>query len=221
MSIKTMSLEISEHTHERASLMVVGTAIVRGEEIPAMGRIYVFDIIDVVPEPDRPETGKKLKLVAKEEVKGAVTAVTESGTQGFLLAAQGQKCMVRGLKEDGSLLPVAFMDMQCYVSVAKELKGTGLCVMGDPVKGIWLTGYTEDPYQLRLFGKSSKHIEVIAADLLPDGKQLYIMIADADCNIHILQFDPESRLSGLVALSPFPLLSSTQIDYTLTTVPRS
>ena len=99
-------------------------------------------MIDVVPEPDRPETGRALKLIAKEEVKGAVTALSGIGTQGFLLVAQGQKCMVRGLKEDGTLLPVAFMDMRCYVSVAKELHETGLCLMADAVKGVWFTGYT-------------------------------------------------------------------------------
>lgn len=94
-----------------------------------------------MPEPDHPETGRALKLIAKEEVKGAVTALSGIGTQGFLLVAQGQKCMVRGLKEDGTLLPVAFMDMQCYVSVAKELPETGLCLMADAVKGVWFTGY--------------------------------------------------------------------------------
>lgn len=206
MSVKTMSLETSEITHERQDLITVGTAVIRGEDLPAIGRIYVFDIIDVVPEPDRPETGKKLKLIAKEEVKGAVTSLSEIGTQGFLLAAQGQKCMVRGLKEDGTLLPVAFMDMQCYVSAAKELKGTGLCAMSDAIKGIWFAGYTEDPYRLRLFGKSSKHIEAITADFLPDGKQLYIVAADADCNIHVLQYDPESTSPSLY--STFPVQSS-------------
>ena len=55
--------------------------------------------------------------------------------------------------------------------------------------------WQEDPYQLRLFGKSPHPIEVIAADFLPDGKQLYMAVADADCNIHILQFDPERTLS--------------------------
>ena len=95
-----------------------------------------------MPDPERPETGRALKLIAKEDVKGAVTAVSGVGTQGFLLAAQGQKCMVRGLKEDGSLLPVAFLDMQCYVSVVSELPGTGLCLMGDAVKGVWFCGYT-------------------------------------------------------------------------------
>ena len=136
-----MTLEISEHTHARQELVVVGTALIRGEDLPSIGRIYIFAIIDVVPEPDRPATGRKLKPIAKEDVKGAVTTLSEIGSQGFLLASHGQKCMVRGLKEDGSLLPVAFMDMQCYSTVAKELRGTGLCLMGDIIKGVWLTGY--------------------------------------------------------------------------------
>lgn len=142
MCIKTLSLEVSEHTRERQTLVCVGTAIVRGgEDLPAQGRVLVFNVIDVVPEPGKPETAHKLKLIAQAEVKGAVTALSEIGTQGFLLAAQGQKCIVRGLKEDGSLLPVAFMDMQCYTTVAKGLKGTGMCLMGDAVKGVWFAGY--------------------------------------------------------------------------------
>ena len=142
MCIKTMNLEISELVSRRQPLVAVGTAFIRGEDLPAQGRIYIFDIIEVVPEPDQPETGRKLKLIAKEEVKGAVTGLSEVGTEGFLIAAQGQKCMVRGLKEDGTLMPVSFLDTQCYVSVIKELKGTGMCVMGDVIKGIWFVGYT-------------------------------------------------------------------------------
>jgi cleavage and polyadenylation specificity factor subunit 1 len=86
------------------------------------------------------------------------------------------------------------MDMNCYVTSVKELRGTGLCVLADAVKGVWLTGYTEEPYMMMLFGKSSTSIEVVAADLLPDGKELYIVAADADCNLHIMQYDPERKL---------------------------
>ncbi len=141
-----MSLEVSDITHERQELVVVGTSIIRGEDLPAIGRVYIFGIIDVVPEPGIPLTGRKLKLIIKEELKGAVTAVAAIGTQGCLLIAQGQKCLVRGLKEDmttfKTLLPVAFMDMQCYVTDIKELGDTGLFLMADAIKGVWLTGYT-------------------------------------------------------------------------------
>jgi cleavage and polyadenylation specificity factor subunit 1 len=194
LCVKTLNLEISETTNERRQLITVGTAISRGEDLAIKGRLYVYDIVTVIPEPDRPETNKKLKLIAKEEIpRGAITAVSEIGTQGFMLVAQGQKCMVRGLKEDGTLLPVAFMDMNCYVTSVKELRGTGLCVMADAVKGVWFTGYTEEPYKMLLFGKSSANLEVVAADILPDGKDLYIVAADAECNLHIFQYDPERK----------------------------
>lgn len=146
MCIKTMRLEISEQTHERQDLVVVGTAVIRSEGLPQIGRVYIFAIIDVVPEPGIPQTGRKLKLIIKEELKGAVTAVSPIGTQGFLMVAQGQKCLVRGLKEDGTLLPVAFIDVQCYVTAVKELKGTGMCLMADAIKGVWLTGYYVRPF---------------------------------------------------------------------------
>jgi len=142
LSAKVISLEISEHSQERKQLIAVGTSITKGEDLATRGAIYIFDISSVIPEPDRPETDRKLKLVAKEEVRGAVTAVAGLSQPGFLLMAQGQKCMVRGLKEDGSLLPVAFMDMQCYSSVVKELKGTGMCIFGDALKGLWFVGFS-------------------------------------------------------------------------------
>ncbi len=142
MAMKTMSLEVSENTHERRDMIVVGTSLARGEDIPSRGCIYVFEVIKVVSDPEKPQANHRLKLIGKEPVKGAVTALSEIGSQGFLIAAQGQKSMVRGLKEDGSLLPVAFMDMQCYVSVVKELRGTGMCILGDAVKGLWFAGYS-------------------------------------------------------------------------------
>jgi cleavage and polyadenylation specificity factor subunit 1 len=142
LCIKTLNLEVSETTHQRKDLIAVGTSIVHGEDLATKGRIRIFEVITVVPEPDRPETNKRLKLIVKDEVKGAVSAISELGTQGFLIMAQGQKCMVRGLKEDGTLLPVAFMDMQCYVTELKTLHNTGMLLTADAYRGVWFAGYT-------------------------------------------------------------------------------
>ncbi|KAI0158196.1 CPSF A subunit region-domain-containing protein [Xylariaceae sp. FL1272] len=192
MCVETLHLEVSEATNERKYLIVVGTAIIRGEDLPIKGRVLVYDVVAVIPEPGKPETDKRLKLMAKEDIpRGAITALSEIGTQGLMLVAQGQKCMVRGLKEDGSLLPVAFMDMNCYVTAVRELRGTGLCLMADAVKGLWFTGYTEEPYRMILFGKSSTKLEVLTAEFLPDGNELSIVACDSDGGIHILEFDPE------------------------------
>ena len=190
--MKTLHLEVSEETKERRMLVAVGTALSKGEDLPTRGRIQVFDIVTVIPEPGRPETNRRLKLIAKEEIpRGGVTALSEIGSQGLMLIAQGQKCMVRGLKEDGSLLPVAFLDMSCHVSSAKGLAGTGLCVVADTFKGVWFAGYTEEPYTFKILGKSNGTLPMLMADFLPDGDDLSVVAIDADGDLHILEFDPE------------------------------
>lgn len=40
-------------------------------------------------------------------------------------------------------------------------------------------------------------MEVITAEFLPHNKDLFILVADADCNLHVYQFDPERKLSRL------------------------
>ncbi|KAJ6442592.1 protein CFT1 [Purpureocillium lavendulum] len=191
-SMRTLHLEVSEETRERRMLVAVGTALSKGEDLPTRGRVQVFDIVAVIPEPGRPETNRRLKLIAKEEIpRGGVTALSEIGTQGLMLVAQGQKCMVRGLKEDGSLLPVAFLDMNCHVASAKGLPGTGLCLMADAFKGLWFAGYTEEPYTFKVLGKSSGNLPLLVADFLPDGEDLSLVAVDADGDMHILEFNPE------------------------------
>ena len=197
-SMKTLHLEVSEETKERRMLLAVGTALSKGEDLPTRGRVQVFDIVTVIPEPGRPETNKRLKLIAKEEIpRGGVTALSEIGSQGLMLVAQGQKCMVRGLKEDGTLLPVAFLDMSCYVASARELPGTGLCLMADAFKGVWFAGYTEEPYTFKVLGKSNSRLPLLVADFLPDGEDLSIVAADADGDLHILEFNPDRTFSHI------------------------
>ncbi|KEY74035.1 hypothetical protein S7711_02625 [Stachybotrys chartarum IBT 7711] len=191
-SMKTILLEVSEETKERRMLLVVGTALTKGEDLPTRGRLQVLDIVAVIPEPGRPETNRRLKPVAKEDIpRGGVTALSEIGSQGLMLIAQGQKCMVRGLKEDGTLLPVAFLDMSCYVVSATELPGTGLCLIADAFKGVWFAGYTEEPYTFKVLGKSSTRVPLLVADFLPDGEDLSIVASDADGEIHIFEFNPD------------------------------
>ncbi|KAF8477455.1 CPSF A subunit region-domain-containing protein [Kalaharituber pfeilii] len=216
--IKTVELEVSEQTKERKQLVAVGTGIFRGEDSAARGAIYVFEVIEVVPEPGRPETNRKFKLVVREEVKGTVSALC--GVNGFLLAAQGQKVMVRGLKEDQSLLPVAFMDMNMYVTVAKNLNG--MILFGDFMKSVSFVGFTEEPFKMTPFGKDVQKLEVVAADFLPDGNQLLFVVADAESNINILQYDPEhpKSLAGQRLIRRAEFFTGHEIR-TVTMLPRT
>lgn len=46
---------------------------------------------------------------------------------------------------------------------------------------------------MTIFGKAKSPQEILNAEFLPFDKQLFIILADADCNIHVLQYDPERK----------------------------
>ncbi|CAK1363621.1 unnamed protein product [Cercospora beticola] len=194
--LKVMVLEVSENSHEQKPLVVVSTAAQRGEDMPAKGAVILYDIIDVVPEPDVAESGFKLHQLAREQSRGAITALAGPFPGGFVGTAQGLKLMVRGLKEDGTCLPVAFLDAQSYTHTLKVLSGRGMWLAGDVWKGLWFGGFTEEPYKLTVMGKSPKSkMEIMAAEFLPFDGGLYILIMDADMDLHVLQYDPENPKS--------------------------
>ncbi|KAG9903177.1 protein CFT1, partial [Aureobasidium melanogenum] len=195
-SMEVMPLEVSEITHQHRLLVALGTITQRAENYAAKGCIYTLEIIDVVPEPGLPETGKKFRVFGREETKSGITALM--GIAGLVGTAQGQKIMIRGLREDGSCLPVAFLDAQCYITSLKTLASSKLWIAADAWKGLWFGGFGEEPYKLSLFGKSRSQMEVVSAEFLPFEGQLYILIIDADLDIHVLQYDPEhpKSLSG-------------------------
>ncbi|KAF2764795.1 hypothetical protein EJ03DRAFT_385763 [Teratosphaeria nubilosa] len=197
-SMKVLQIEVSEQTREQRQMIVLGTAALRGEDMPARGSVTVFDIIDVVPDPEKPESGIAMKLTSREETKGAVSAV-EGMKYGLIGTCQGMKVMVRGLKEDGSCLPVAFLDAQCYGSTLKSFGDTGMWLLGDAWKGLWFGGWTEEPYRLLVMGKSRANMEIVQAEFLPFDGGLYLCVVDGNCDLHILQYDPEhpNSLNGL------------------------
>lgn len=224
LDLKAVSLETSEITHRQQELIVVGTGTIKGESIVARGHIYLFSVAEVVPRPGIPESDLKLKLISTEDVRGAVTTITPIGSQGFVLAAQGQKCMVRGLREDMSILPVAFMDMHYYTSISKTLPGTGLCILADAFSGLWVVGYSEEPYKLQMLSRDLEEPSVLAADFLPteDGKELYVVAIDGHGILRMLQYDPENVKSDrgrkLLLRSTF---DTGDFPTTMTRIPRT
>ena len=137
--MEVMPLEVSEITHQHRLLVALGTISQRAENYAAKGCIYTLEIIDVVPEPGQPETGKKFRVFGREETKSGITALM--GIAGLVGTAQGQKLMIRGLREDGSCLPVAFLDAQCYIASLKTLASSKLWIAADAWKGLWFGGF--------------------------------------------------------------------------------
>ena len=50
---------------------------------------YIFEVVEVVPQPGRPQSKYKLKLLCHDPCKGAVTAISD--INGYLVSATAQK----------------------------------------------------------------------------------------------------------------------------------
>lgn len=133
-----------------------------------MLQIYIFDIIEVVPEPDNPQTNHKFKLLHQEDVKGAVTALC--AVNGYLVTCVGPKVgisklqingsyrviliirkqptlycyvflkvIIRSFEDNESLVGVAFIDVQIYVTSVAAIKN--VILLGDAYKSVWFLGF--------------------------------------------------------------------------------
>ncbi|KAL3319241.1 Cleavage and polyadenylation specificity factor subunit 1, partial [Cichlidogyrus casuarinus] len=87
--LKTVALKVAQSAQGTRDLLAVCANLSYGEEIPVRGRIVIFDIVEVVPQPGRPLTSHKMKKLCDQEQQGSVTCL--SSCSGHLLGAVGQK----------------------------------------------------------------------------------------------------------------------------------
>ncbi|KAG0253424.1 Cleavage and polyadenylation specificity factor subunit 1 [Actinomortierella ambigua] len=185
-SMECVSLESSQDASGRKKFIAVGTSYVKGEDSTMRGTIYIFDIIEVVPEPDNPQTDHKLKLLHSEDVKGAVTAL--AALTGYLLTCVGTKVVIRSFEDNETLTGIAFIDVQIFVTSVKVVKNT--IILADAYKSVWFIGFQDEPTKLVLLGKDYSSMEAMNVSYLIENQSLYITVADAEKNIRLLQYAP-------------------------------
>lgn len=191
--ITIVTLETASTETGTKDYVAVGTTIDRGEDLAAKGCTYIFEIVEVVPDPSlNPKRWYKLRLRCRDDAKGPVTAVC--GFQGYLVSSMGQKIFVRAFDSDERLVGVAFLDVGVYVTSLRTLKN--LLLVGDAVKSVWLVAFQEDPYKLALLAKDSERVCVTCADFFFSDGVLGIVSGDEDGILRIYEYnptDPESR----------------------------
>ncbi|CAG8700900.1 13131_t:CDS:10 [Funneliformis caledonium] len=114
--------------------------------------VYIFEIIEVVPEPDNPQTNHKFKLLCHEEVKGSVTAICD--VKEYLLTC----IFIRAFEDNDRLISMAFIDIQIYGISVVSVKATYYWEMYTRVFGF--LDSRKKPAKLILVADMDKNIHV-------------------------------------------------------------
>lgn len=196
LHIKSVPLDVgssAKRFKNRKEFILVGSGKYTTEDLAANGAFKLLEIIDIIPEPGRPETNHKFKEFTHQDIRGAVTSLCD--VTGRFLIAQGQKIIVRDIK-DNTAVPVAFFDTSVYVTEAKSFGN--FVLLGDTLKSVWLAGFDAEPFRMLMLGKDLHGFDVSCADFLVKDESLYIVVADSKGILNILQYNPEdpSSLNG-------------------------
>lgn len=194
MDVKTMVLDVGSERKRfksKQEFLLIGVGNYRMEDLSANGAYKLVEIIDIIPEPGKPETNHKFKEMFTEDQKGAATSICE--VSGRFLVTQGQKIIVRDIK-DNSAVPVAFLDTSVYVSEAKSFGN--LVLLGDSLKSVWLAGFDAEPFRMIMLGKDLHKFDVSCADFLVRNEEVHLLIADNNERLHVLLYNPEDPRSS-------------------------
>uniref|UniRef100_T1HLS2 Cleavage and polyadenylation specificity factor subunit 1 n=1 Tax=Rhodnius prolixus TaxID=13249 RepID=T1HLS2_RHOPR len=188
--LKNVSLAYEGTRSGLKGYISLGTNYNYSEDITSRGRIWLFDIIDVVPEPGQPLTKNRIKMVYNKDQKGPITAITH--VLGFLVSAVGQKIYIWQLK-DNDLVGVAFIDTQVYIHQLLSIKS--LILVADIYKSITLLRFQEEYRTLSLVSRDFRAAEAYAIDFLIDNTNLGFLVSDREKNVVLYMYQPEARES--------------------------
>ncbi|CAG9764667.1 unnamed protein product [Ceutorhynchus assimilis] len=188
--LRNVSLEYEGARSGLKGYIAVGTNYNYGEDITSRGRILIYDIIEVVPEPGQPLTKNKFKEIYAKEQKGPVTALSQ--VKGFLISAVGQKIYIWQLK-DNDLIGVAFIDTQVYTHQILTIKN--LILIGDVYQSISLLRFQEEYRTLSMVSRDLRNCEVYSIEYMIDNSNMGFLISDKEKNLSICMYQPEARES--------------------------
>ncbi|XP_017784844.1 PREDICTED: cleavage and polyadenylation specificity factor subunit 1 isoform X1 [Nicrophorus vespilloides] len=188
--LKNVSLAYEGTRSGLKGYIAMGTNYNYGEDITSRGRILIYDIIEVVPEPGQPLTKNRFKEIYAKEQKGPVTAISQ--VKGFLVSAVGQKIYIWQLK-DNDLVGVAFIDTQIYTHQILAIKS--LILVADVYKSVALLRFQEEYRTLSLVSRDFRPSEVYTIEYLIDNSTLGFLVSDSEKNLILYMYQPEARES--------------------------
>ncbi|QOU18356.1 hypothetical protein BRETT_000082 [Brettanomyces bruxellensis] len=198
-TLKVMKLNIFETMNDTKNYVIVGSGKYRVEDLATKGSWMVYEIIDVVPDPNHPEAKNRLKLIKSESSRGSILG--SCNISGRFSLVQAQRMLVRTIKKDGNAVPVAFTDTSLYTKDVKSFED--MMIIGDAFDGLSLYGFDAEPYRMLKLGKETQNLSLTACDFIVHEGGLYIIAADEDSVLHLLEYDPydPESMKGLKLLT--------------------
>ncbi|KAJ1979968.1 mRNA cleavage and polyadenylation factor subunit, partial [Dimargaris verticillata] len=187
-SLKCLSLNSKETVSGRKWCMTVSTVCNLGEDRPVTGNLYLFDVVEVVPDPRNPQTNRKLKLACRKEMSGSINAIC--AMNGHLFSSAGTRVYAYRMMDDSTLNEVVFLDEYIYVTNAASLKN--FVLVGDAYKGCSFVAHQELPVKLQHLGKDYAPVPVSHCEFLVDDTLPYFLLADTKHNVHLFSFSPRN-----------------------------
>ena len=166
--------------------IAVGTIISHGEDRPAKGATYLFDVIEVVATEQDPTCRFKLKLIMKDDAKGPITAITDMN--GYLVTVMGLKLFVRSLEKDEWLITIAFLDTPYHATGIKRLKN--FLLLSDVKKSIWFVAFQEEPYRLVPISKDFAEMYASTGNFVVKDEDLIIVSSCREGILRIHDYSP-------------------------------
>ncbi|UZJ52621.1 hypothetical protein CBS101457_001941 [Exobasidium rhododendri] len=171
--------------------IAVGTILSHGEDRPAKGATYLFDVVEVVVTDQDPACRFKLKLVMKDDAKGPITAITDMN--GYLVTVMGLKLFVRSLEKDEWLITIAFLDTPFHATGITRLKN--FLLLSDVKKSIWFIAFQEEPYRLVPISKDFAEMYASTANFIVQDDELLIISSCKEGVLRIHDYAPSMPAS--------------------------
>ncbi|CAO1622283.1 unnamed protein product [Sympodiomycopsis kandeliae] len=166
--------------------IAVGTTVYNGEDRPTRGAMYIFEVVETVPDQAEPEINCRLKLLVRDDAgKGPVTALAD--ISGYMAVAVGQKLFIRAFENHESLIHVAFLDTYYLTTSIRRLGSTLL--LSDLHKSITFIGFQEEPFKLTIFAHDYTDSYSTTANYLLTEDSLAFISTDWKGSLRLLDYN--------------------------------
>lgn len=191
---------------KKVPTLIVGTAIVRGEDAACKGRVIVLDIIqdpdnwkrdgsDESYDEDGAPKGRrrKARLELRTERACLQPVTTLNSLDGHLLVAEGRSFYVYQLRVEEGLYRIGFLDAQ--LSTVSVTVVRNYILYGDMHHSVRLMRWLKAPHNwLQLVAKDASPLEAIGTGALLEGDRVTWLVSDERGNIFMHAFTPNPEL---------------------------